>query len=101
MLEGIQGFEEIPFVSTTAQPVQTRRRALPIHSSFASSGQRGPSKKGGRNTATRLFCKQGVPRCRREVPPDGKISLHTSNGSTDQPLKRAMSSPEAVGRMAL
>ena len=33
--------------------------------------------------AFRLFCKQGVPGRRREVPPDGKASLRTSNGSTE------------------
>ena len=35
---GIRGLEEIPFVSTNAQPIQTRRRTLPLHSGFASSG---------------------------------------------------------------
>ena len=34
------------------------------------------------NTTTHLFCKQGVLGRKREVPPDGKISLHTGNGST-------------------
>ena len=55
--EGIRGLEEIPFVSTTTQLVQTRRRALLVHSGFASNGQRGPSERGGRITMTRLFCK--------------------------------------------
>ena len=45
--------EEITFVSTTTQPVQTRRRTLPLHS----SGQHGLSKRGGRSATTRLFYK--------------------------------------------
>ena len=52
MPEGIRGLEEIPFVSTTTQPIQTRRRALPVQSGFASSSQRGPNKGGGRNKTT-------------------------------------------------
>ena len=55
--EGIRGLKGIPFISTTAQPIQTRRRALPVHSGFVSNGQRDPSERGGRITTTRLFCK--------------------------------------------
>ena len=52
----------------------------------------------------------------RKIPPDGEVGFCTHNHCaetqtifpshkiivlTDQPLKRAMSSPEAAGRMAL
>ena len=83
MPEGIRGLEEIPFVSTIAQPIQTRRRALPVHSGFTSSGQRSPSNRGGRKTTTHLFCKWGISGRRREVPLDGKISLRTGNESIE------------------
>ena len=64
----------------------------------------------------RLFYKQGILRSGRKIPQDGEIGLCTRNScaeaqtiflgphhhsKTDQPLKRAMSSPEAAGRMAL
>ena len=55
--EGIQGLKEIPFVPTTTQPIQARRRTLPLHSGFASSSQCGLSKRRGRIATTRLFYK--------------------------------------------
>ena len=55
--KAFEDLKKIPFVSTTTQPIQTRKRTLPLHSSFASSGQCGLGKRGGRSAMTYLFCK--------------------------------------------
>ena len=60
-------------------PVQARRRTLPLHSSFASSSQCDLSKRRGRITTARLFYKQGISRRRRKVPQDGEVGLCTCN----------------------
>ena len=61
-------------------PVQARRRTLPLHSGFASSSQCDLSKRRGRIATARLFYKQGIPRSRRKVPQDGEVGLCTCNG---------------------
>ena len=99
--EGIQGLKEIPFVPTTTQPIQARRRTLPLHSGFASSSQCGLSKRreGSQQPVTVEKLAFALVTVARKLKP--YFQAHTIIFLTDQPLKRAMSSPEAVGRMAL
>ena len=116
MPEGLWRIEEIPFISAIAQSIQTRRRTLPLVSNLASSSQCGLSKWGRWVSKTRLLYKPSIPRSRKEVPPNGETSICTCNCSTKaqavfpgtynhsldvQPLRKAMSSPESAGRMAL
>ena len=65
---------------------------------------------------TCLLYKLSIPRSRGKVPPDGEADLCVGNTArklkpyfqaytiivlTEKPLRRAMSSPEATGRMGL
>ena len=64
-------------------PVQARRRTLPLHSGFASSSQCDLSKRRGRIATARLFYKQGIPRSGRKIPQDGEVGLCTYNNCVE------------------
>ena len=116
MPEGIRGLEEIPFIPTTSLPIQTKRRTLPLHSDFASSSQCGLSKRSGRIATTVHFISRAFRGAEERYPRMEKLAFtlvtatqklkpylqaHTIIVLTNQPLKKAMSSPKAAGRMAL
>ena len=80
--EGLWRIEEIPFISAITQSVPTRGRNLLLLSNFTSSGQCGLSKKGRWVSKTCLLYKPGIPRSRREVPPNREIGICASNYDT-------------------
>ena len=116
MSESIRGLEEVPIVPTTSQPVRARRRAVPLHCGLASSSQRGLGTDDGRSQRPVYFVSRAFRGAEERYPRMEKLALalmtaarklkpyfqaHVIIVLTDQPLKKAMSSPEAAGRMAL
>ena len=116
MPKGIRRLEEIPFVLTTTQPIQAGRRTLPLHSGsyvavsaalvreeeglqrpvyFISRAFRGVEERYPRMEKL-AFAFVTVTRKLKQY-----FQAHTIIVLMDQPLKRAMSSPEAAERMAL
>ena len=116
MLEGIRGLEEIPLVPTTTQPVYARRRTiLYIAVSQAAVSAALVRDEGGSQRPV-YFISRAFQRAEERYPRMEKLAFelvttarklksyfqaYTIIVLTNQPLKRAMSSPEAVERMAL
>ena len=116
MLEGIRGLEEIPLVPTTTQPVYARRRTiLYIAVSQAAVSAALVREKGGLQQPD-YFISRAFRGVQERYPRMEKLAFalvtavrklkpyfqaHTIIVLMDQPLKRAMSSPKAVERMAL
>ena len=114
--KGLQRIEEIPFIFAIAKSVQTRGRTLPLLSNFTSSGQYGLSKKGRWVSRPVYFISRAFQGAEERYPQMDKLAFvlvtatrklkpyfqaHTIIVLTNQPLRRAMSSPEVAGRMAL
>ena len=112
MLDGIRQLKGISFLSTIAQSVQARKRALPIFSRFTRRCKRNFGERGKRIAETSLLYEPSSPRypqmeklafvliiVARKLKP--YFQAHTIVVLTDKHLRKAMSSPEAAGRMAL
>ena len=116
MPAGVRKSKVVSFVSSITQSIQARGRALSILSRLASHCQCGFGKRRRWIAKTHLLYKPRVSGSRRKVSPDGKAGVcigdrgakiklyfqaHTIVVLTDKPLRRAISSPETVGWMAL
>ena len=82
MPAGVWEPKSVSFISPIAQPIQARRRALPILSCLASCYQYHFGKRGRWISETRLLYKPSVLRSRKEIPPDGEASLCIGNCGT-------------------
>ena len=112
----IRGAKGLPFFPTAAKSLTTRGRALPLFGCLLGSRQRGLGQRGRQGSKARVLRQPGISWCREEVSTHGKLALalvtaahklkpyfqaHTVIILTKKPLRRAMSNPEAVGRLVL
>ena len=116
MLEGIRGLEEIPFVPTLlSSSMLGEKLYLYIAISQAAVSAALVKEEGGSQRLV-YFISRAFRGAEERYPRIEKLAFalvtvvrklkpyfqaHTIIVLTDQPLKRAMSSPEAAGRMAL